>query len=154
MPQKVITLVKLKQWLIPADIDSYRILHQLKVPNVRFHEEFLPTLMLLLKKKKVEVQGLPFADVLNEFMDRFVSEWEKNPKRTIYMSKGVLKLESKDLRNVKRTFPEAETCLRRFFRRWGFDNTATFSESPTRAKLVVTFEISKTKQPIIEILKD
>jgi hypothetical protein len=152
-PVKILKFVKLKHWYIPFDADSYRTLHRLRIPNVRFHEDFIETLQLLTRKRHLRATCVPFASVQEEFLQQIKAAWERNPKRKCILAQGTIRLESKDLKKVRESFPAVESCLRRFFRRWGFSSEYDFSESPTRAKLNVRFAFDATRQPVIEFIK-
>lgn len=146
----VIKLTKIRQWYVPADAESYRALHKLRLTNVRYHEDFLPTLQLLTRKHHIRAQFVDFNTIQNEFLDRVTATWTKNPARKLFSTRNTLRFESKDLKNALKVFPEVEKCLQRFFRRWGFSASFEFSQTPTRAKLVVQYQLDKEKQPVIE----
>ena len=146
----ILNFTKIRQWYIPADGPTYRALHKLRLPEVRYHEDFFPTLQLITKKKNMRARLVPFRDLYDEFMNRLVATWVANPKRKAVLMAHSMRLESRDIKAAREVFPRVETCLRRFYRRWGFSSEFEYSESPTRAKLVVTFALEKDRLPIIE----
>ena len=152
--RKVITLVKLKQWYIPYDKESYRTLRRVNLANVRYHEDFIETIQLVTRPRGIRAKCLDFAVVYRDFMTKLQAAWLKSAKRKIKISRGSICLESKDLARVKTSFPEVEACIRRFFTRWGFKGDFAFSESPTKAKLQVTFAFNPRQIPVIEFLDD
>lgn len=149
-PSVVLNFTKIRQWYIPADGPTYRTLHKHRLPEVRYHEDFFPTLQLLTKKKNMRARLTPFREIYDQFMDRLTETWVANPKRKISVTSSTIRLESRDVKNARDVFPRVEACLRRFYRRWGFTSEFEYSQSPTRAKLVVTFALDRERLPIIE----
>ena len=49
---------------------------------------------------------------------------------------------------------EVERGLKKFFTRWGIDCSFEFSETATRAKLVVQFRFNKDTLPMIKVRDD
>lgn len=152
--EKIVRFTKIKQWYIPADAESYRMLHRCRITAVRHHEDVLPTLRLLTRKRNLVCELVPFNELYSEFMDKVTYAWTKVPGRRVQASHGLLVFESKaSPAQTLKVCPRLEACLRRFFRRWGFNADFEFSQTATRTKLVVTFAWDKDKLPVIEFIK-
>lgn len=147
MPQ--IRLAVIKDRLVPADVDSYRRLHALKVPNVSFPYSFIDTLKVLTNKKRITLIGVPFESIHSEFVEKINNGWTKDPRRKMVVSKGTFRFEARGLNAPRDSFAKLETRLRDYFARWGFDATYDYSETATRARLVVEYKVSKTNLPVI-----
>lgn len=149
LQKQTVVLVKLRRYYVPADVESYRTLHRLHVPCVRFHEDMIDTLKLL----PISLIGRPFEDVFNEFEYKLEQAWTKNPQRRFIKKPNQFILDTKDLSKVRVSVPAVETTIRKFFARWGYAVTTEFSETPTRAKLVVSYKYDPSILPQIEFLE-
>lgn len=166
-PKTVIRFTKIRQWYIPADTETYKVLHKLKLVEVRYHEDFFPTLQLVLRPNGIRAQYVDFkTEILRDFLEKVATRWTANPKRTLRATPTVLRFEARmpaavhldengnKPRSPLEVFPRVEECLRRFFRRWGYSYEFEFSQSPTRAKLVVSFALDREKIPVIPFRKE
>ena len=147
---QLVTLVKIKNYYVPTD-ESYRILRRRNIASVRFTEEFVHSLKML---KGLKFHVVPFAEIIQPAFEKLARNWTSNSLRRIKIVKGEIRLDSRDVKRVAITFPEVERGLKKFFTRWGIDCSFEFSETATRAKLVVQFRFNKDTLPMIKVRDD
>ena len=146
-----VRFTRIKGFYIPADVESYRALYLLNLRNVRYAEDLLPTLGIILKPRGIRARLVDFkSGLFAPFMERIQTTWERAPKRVVKFSRNRLVLESKNLKRDRAVFPSVEACLRRFFRRWGFATEFAYSETTLRGRLTVDFKLDPERSPIIE----
>lgn len=155
---KEISLTKIKQWMIPADAYSYKVLRSLGIPLTKFHERMLPTVRLLLDKKKIAVKRVNFKDeILEPWLDKLASSWlsidvpdPSSLKCTV--SNREMKFKSKgNFERIRKSIDKLEEIIDAFFKRWGYSYTAQRSEGKADILFNVSFELSAFKNPVIEI---
>jgi hypothetical protein len=131
------------------------VLRRLNLAEVRYSEDFIETLVGLLRKKNVTATARPFADIEREFFTKFEAAWLSKPNRKLTRTSKSIKLESRDVttRLIHQVLPDAESCLQRFCRRWGFSNTSSLHESPTRVRLEFSMAFDKDRLPVIEFIE-
>jgi len=154
--EKILRLVKIKQWYIPYDGDSYKLLRSAGVPLVRFHENFLPTLQLLCKKHKFRGQLINFREkVLEPFLDKVGITFNRKPHCRATINTKSLRFETlkpEVFQAMKEnTIPKLEDVLLAFFRRWGYKSTFKYSEHRGKILLVVDYWYDSEKLPIIPL---
>lgn len=149
-PIQTVTLVKIKNVYVPTD-ESYRILRRRNIASVRFSEDFVHSLRLL---KGLRFEVVPFSDIICPAFAKLERTWTNNKLRKISILRGEIRLDSRDMKRVAQTFPEVERGLKKFFTRWGIDCAFEFSETATRAKLVVTFRFNRDTLPMIKVRDD
>lgn len=153
---KKIKLVKIKQWYMPFDGDSYKVLRAVGIPLVRFHEDFLPTVRLVCHKHKIRGSLINFkGDILEPFLDRIGTAF--NNKEHCRASIGARAMSFETLKpevfeKIKNeTIPKLENLLRAFFSRWGYKSRFDYSEHRGKIKLVVDYWFDSEAQPIIPL---
>jgi hypothetical protein len=150
---QIIRLTLIKQWYIPADTKSYKLLRKLGVPLTQMHKDFLPTLKLLLQNHDIRAKAVKFHDeILNPFLDEVGQTWlKKHPglKCTIQARTMVFEGDAESLAVARETVPKLETALRKFFSRWGYRSTFEYSELKGRCKYSVEYWFDPERQPII-----
>lgn len=153
--EEVVRFIKLKSWFIPADRESYRVLRRLNLAEVRYSEDFIETLVGLLRKKKITATARPFAEVEREFFEKFEAAWLSKPNRKLTRTSKCIKLEARDVtaRLIQQVLPDAESCLQRFCRRWGLASSSSLHESPTRVRLEFSMTFDKERLPVIEFIE-
>ncbi|MDN3080069.1 MULTISPECIES: hypothetical protein, partial [Bacteria] len=74
----IIRLAQIKQWLIPADSESYKVLADVGIPLTIFHEDFLPTIKLVTDQHNIRGIGVNFKDeILDPFLSKVGTTWQK-----------------------------------------------------------------------------
>lgn len=151
----IIRLTRIKNFYIPVDAESYRIMRDAGVPLLQIHTDFLPTLAPLLKKRKVRAREVHFRDeILNPFLEKVADRWNKKPncKATIGTRTMVFQTTSAMAYAAAReSLPKLEQVLIRFFQQYGYRTTFTPSEQRGKLKLVVDYWFDATKMPIITL---
>lgn len=157
--KKHIRLTKIKQWYMPADVVSYKRLRKAGVPLLKFHENMLPTISMIAKRKGVTAELVSFKDtILNPFLDRVSDDWRGLHEDTSCKS------DSKTIRlttthrdaaeHVEPVLEDLRKFVGQFFERWGYK--FTFEVSKKREKLLVHIEywFSNDANPVIPIKDD
>lgn len=156
--QKHIVLTKIKQWYMPVDADSYKVLRNAGIPLIRIHENFLPTLSLLTKSKNIKASLVGFNDtILHPYLDELGSRWQKKEHRKASITASVLKFETSSasiLEPSREALIKIEASLRKFFTRWGYTAIFESSESRGKCKLHVTYKYDSNRAPVIHLVED
>ncbi len=155
--ETVITLTKIKQWYLPVDAESYMVLRDAGVPLVRIHENFIPTLGLLTKKK-IRARTVDFNEtILHPYLDNLGAVWQKREHRKAMINNSVLRFETTHAsvyEKSKQSLDKLESSLRRFFTRWGYSAVFETSESRGKLRLHVSYKHDSTRLPIIPLIED
>lgn len=158
MKTRIITITKLKQWYLPVDAESYKILRSVGIPLIRIQENFMPTISFLAKKEKIKARVVDFNDtILHPYLDELGALWQKKDHRIATINSSVLKFEtvhSSAAEQGRIAIPKVEASLRRFFTRWGYTASFEFSESRNKLKLHVNYKYDSNKLPIINLIED
>ncbi|QRE00117.1 hypothetical protein [Burkholderia phage BCSR5] len=150
-----IKLTKIKQWIMPRDAVSYKVLRRLGLPYTKFHERMMPTLKLLMEKKGVKASPVQFQDdIFEPFTDKVIEGWERIPgckaliksKSMTFVCKG-----ADNFDRAQKAKEKLEECLDRFFRRWGYTYTAQWSEGKTTLKLYIEYVFSNDRMPELKV---
>lgn len=156
--QQIITLTKVRQFYLPVDAESYKILRSAGVPLIRIHENFIPTLSLITKSKKIKAQLVDFHEtILNPYLDELGTRWQKKDHRTATLNASVLKFETNHAsiyQASKEPLEKVEASLRRFFTRWGYSASFETSENRGKRKLHVSYKHDSNRSPIIHMVED
>lgn len=150
-----IRLTKVKEWLIPADAESYKVLVKVGVPLVRMHMDMWPTIKVLLTKKKIKAEPVNFVDdIYDPFMERVGTEWKKGNFFDCTLTSKELVFETTKKTAYKKALariPALEACLRRFFDRWGYAATFIMDEHRGKIQYRVQYKHSQDKLPVIPL---
>lgn len=153
----VIKLVRIKQWYVPHDAETYKVLRKIGVPLTQFHQDFLPTLQLLTKPKNIRALEVNFkTKVLEPFLDLVGATWNKKPHCEATIQARTMKFEvlkTEGFAVAKKSIPKLQDVLTKFFARWGYRSTFEYSEARGKCKLNVEYWFDPEKQPIV-ILED
>ncbi len=145
----VINFVRIKQWYVPADADSYQLLKSVGVPMVRVHGDFLPTLQLVTKPRGIRAKARYFSEVYAEKMDALGAKWMSKPDRKCKISDSRAVFTAKLTPRNRIKINEIDDFFTRFTARWGFSYKPVYSESDKQLKLVVDIKFDPTKNPVI-----
>lgn len=155
---QIIRLTKLKQWFLPVDAESYKILRAAGIPLIRIQENFLPTIGLLTAKHKIKAKLIDFNEsILNPYLDELGTRWQKKDHRVATIRSNVLKFETTHAsaaESARIAVPKLEASLRRFFSRWGYTASFELSESRGKIKFYVSYKYDSNKLPIIHLQED
>jgi hypothetical protein len=155
---QIIRLTKLRQWYLPVDAESYKILRSAGIPLIRIQENFIPTIGMLTKKKKIKARLVDFNDtILNPYLDELGMRWQKKDHRKATINSSVLRFETvhaSAAEQARLAVPKIEASLRRFFARWGYTATYELSESRGKIKFHVAYKYDPNKLPIINLQED
>lgn len=156
--RQIVRLTKIKQWYMPVDADSYKIMRTAGVSLLRIHADFMPTVKTLTRKHNIRSESVDFNDsILTPHLDKLSELWRKKANRTSTLTSSVLKFETthKDAYEAgKIALPKLEDALRRFFSRWGY--TASYEISETRHKLLlhVRYKYDSNRSPVLSLIED
>lgn len=146
----MITLLKNRQWLIPATDDDMKLLLKLNLRLTKFDVDFLPMLRLMAKTKGEKVQVKDFyVEVFDPMLKKLESFWTKTDGHIIKYDKNRIKLIARYSKESVQKLRVIENKLLAFFERWGYATEFIPSESKTRASLTIDYILEKEKMPLI-----
>lgn len=148
--QQIIELVRIKSWYVPRNLDTYRILRQLKVPLLKIHRDFLPALKLVTGPRNIRAKSTDFTEILNKRLDMIGAQWKSKPGRTCRLTEKRLLLAAPCSDANRRAIASLEASFAKFCSRWGYKTSPIYSERDDRLRLVVDFEFDPSRNPIIE----
>lgn len=155
---KVITFTKIKQWYLPIDAASYKLLRAAKCPMLRVHEDFIQTLRLITKPRGIQCRLVDFnATIMYPFFDELGRRWQKKAHRKAMITSSVVKFEtthSSASVQGKKALQQIESSLRRFFNRWGYSASFEMSEARGKCKLHVNYKYDSNKMPELPMQDD
>jgi len=156
-PVKEIQLTKIKQWYIPVNTESYLALRSAGVPLLRIHQDFIPTLGLLVKNK-IRAKEVNFkTGILEPFLDKVGSSWLRKENRRCDIQATSMRFDAvkpESFEEAKETIPKLQAVLEKFFTRWGYGFTFDLSQIKTRMRLSVNYWLDSEKLPVIDIEQD
>lgn len=150
-------LVKNRDWYIPANTKSYKILVKLGFPVTRLHKDSKAILLLQMKKHKVSVRVVPFSEVLKKFQDSLALTWKTNELRDAKMRARSIEIyvtKRKETVEAKKDLEEVKLKVDRFLRRWGLAGEAIYSEARGLSKLYADITFSTHRPPVLQVAKD
>ena len=145
----MITLVKNRQWLIPRSDDDMKQLLKLNLRLTKYDVDYLPTLRLIAKAKKEQIELLDFNTVIFNPMVKKLQKFWSRDDQVIKFEHNRIKLIGPNNPHTVKRLQNVENKLLAFFERWGFEFEFIPSESKTRAMLTVDYIVSKEKFPVI-----
>jgi hypothetical protein len=155
---KICTFTKIKAWYMPVDAETYKLMKAADAPLTRVHENMMPTLLMLLKSRKLRAKAIDFNEaLLNPYLDELGRRWQKKPHRKATITSSVLKFETEHASAAelaREAIPKLETSLRRFFQRWGFVAEFQTSEHRGKIKFHVSYKFDSNKMPIIPLVEE
>lgn len=150
-----VRLTKIKDWVMPVDAESYKILRDHGLPCVRIHENLMPTVRILTRKHKIRSDFVDFQEsIMRPALDKLGTAWLKRDHRTASLTATVLKFETTHASVREQgalALPKIEGTLRRLFQRWGYTAAFETSEKRGKLKLHVTYKYDSSKSPIIPL---
>lgn len=149
-------LVKIKQWYLAFDVESYNLLLKAGIPLLKFHEDFLPIVQLMCQNKKIKGKLIKWKDdILTPFLIKIGSDFNKNEHCLASINNKIMKFEvnkSSAAQHIKtKVFPKLEEDLINFFNRWGYSQSITYSELRGKARLSVNYWLDNEKLPILPL---
>jgi hypothetical protein len=149
-------LVKIKQWYLPFDVESYILLKKAGIPLLKFHEDFLPIVQLLCQKNKIKGKLVNWKhSILTPFVIKIGSEFNKNEYCSASINNKIMKFEvnkSSAAQYIKtKVFPRLEEDLINFFNRWGYSQSITYSEHRGKVRLSVNYWLDNNKLPVLPL---
>lgn len=150
-------LVKNRDWYIPANAKSYKILVKLGFPVMRLHKDSKAILLLQTKKHKVNVKVVQFRDVLKQFQEAITKSWKTNDLRDVKMRARSIEIfvtKRKETENARKDLEEAKLKIDKFLRRWGLAGEAIYSEARGLSKLYADITFSNHRVPVLQVSKD
>lgn len=159
MTNKVIQLVKNGKWFIPYNRAGYKALAKLGFPCTRIHDDARGALSLVLNKKGIDVDVIPFIDIRRAFQEKIKTAWLRDyedqwdakftsSSMTLRTRKRVGKEDA--LKRMTRLKPRIED----FLTRWGLTGEVICSESSGTCKLYVSYKWSTHRPPVIKVARD
>lgn len=146
---RVLELVRIKSWYMPGNIQTYNELRTLKVPLLKIHKDFIPTLGLLVKKAELRVRSKPFQDLLDAYLDKIGVQWQSRPKRKCKLGNERLVFTAPLSMKNKEAVQKLDVALARFFERWGHFYNAVYSAEGEKLKLVVDYGFDANRNPVL-----
>ena len=152
----VIRFTKIKEWYFPVDAEDYKILQQLQIPAIRFHEHLMPLISEVCKKHGYQGRLVNFKDeILEPYTDKLGRRWNKRDFQEAVIHKASMTFaatSNKIKDDAKKRIDEYETSLRAFFERWGYDFSMDYSELRGKPKLTVSYRFNGDKLPVIPLI--
>jgi hypothetical protein len=143
--------VKIKSWYIPGDSDTYKILRELGIPLLKIHSDFIPTLEIQARPRGIRAKVSHFTNVRDALLDRLGLAWKKKPGRNCSLNDHRLIFTAKPSDESREAFAKVETIFHKFCVRWGHSFDSTFSEAPTKLKLVMDYKFDPNRNPLITV---
>ncbi|QBQ74550.1 hypothetical protein BcepSauron_170 [Burkholderia phage BcepSauron] len=150
-----IRLAQNKQWLIPADSESYKVLAAVGIPLTIFHEDFLPTIKLVTDPHGIRGVGFSFrTEILEPFLEKVGTTWKKKADTcdcTIRSRDMEFEVSMKDpaFTKARASVDRMHDALLDFFDRWGYRMTFEYAEARSKAVVKVTYWHDPAKIPVI-----
>jgi hypothetical protein len=148
--QKIIELIKIKQWYIPADSRSYDTLRSINVPKLKIHRDFLPTLKLATSIHHVRATSVDFNIILGSRLDLMGSKWKSKKGRNCRLTDKRLVFLAPCSELNRKAIASLEGSFAKFCTRWGFKCVSNYSEQNDRLKLVLDYEFDPARNPVID----
>lgn len=148
--EQTIEFVKIRQWYVPRNADSYRILRELRTPLLKMHRDFLPVLKLVTVPRGIKAKAFDFESILNERLDKLGLQWKSRPGRTCKLTDKRLAFSAPCNDRNRRAIASLEASFAKFCTRWGFKATPLYSEREDRLRLVIDYQFDPSRNPIIE----
>jgi len=152
-PDNIVTLMKIKSWYIPADVHTYQVLRELKIPLLKFHKDFVPVLLLRMKSAKFRVKAKTFQETLDAYLDKVGEQWQSKPNRKARMNPTRLVFRAPLTVKNKEAVQKLDIALAKFFERWAFRYIATYSAEGDRLKFVVDYSFDPQRNPVIHAVE-
>ncbi len=150
---KIIRFTKIKQWFIPADADSYKVLRDSGIPLTRLHQDFIPTIRPVLQSRGVRVKQVDFKEeILHPFLDKVGTSWSKKPHtKSLIQARAMLfeVVHADGLVVGRQTAPKLQDVLSKFFSQWGYCMTFEVSESKGKLRIAVEYWFDPEREPIV-----
>lgn len=154
----VIQLTKIKQWFIPVDAEAYLTLKKAGAPMTRIHQDFLPLIGHALRARGIRAKKVEFkASILDPFLDKVGTTWNKKPHSTCTIQAKSMKFETTHadgLSKAREAVPKLQDVLTTFFNRWGYRTTFEYSEVKGKVRLNVEYWFDPEKQPIVVLAEE
>lgn len=147
---QVIELVKIKSWYIPATPDAYQLLKSIKVPLLKVHKDFIPTLRLATDPRGIRARSIDFSTILHERLDKIGVQWKSKPGRTCKLTDNRLVFSAPCSDRNRRAVANLESAFARFCQRWGFRCVPLYSERDNKLRLVVDYSFDPGRNPVID----
>lgn len=145
----VIEFVKVKSWYIPADAKSYQTLRSLKVPLLKLHQDFIPTLQMVTRPAGIRARSIPIKEVMDKFMDKIGEIWLSKPGRRCRMNETRSVFHCKSTPKNRKSINKLDSLFQEFTSRWGFSYSPVFSETPKELKLVLDYKFDPSRSPVV-----
>lgn len=146
----IINFIKIKQWYVPADDPSYRVLRDLKMPLLKVHRDYLPLLELQTSKRGIRAKSRNFEEILHERLDRVGEAWNAKKGRKCQLTESRLSFSAPATDRNRKAIAQLESSFARFCLRWGHRYVPSYSETADRIKLVIDYSFDPDRNPVIE----
>lgn len=147
---QIIRLVKIKQWYVPEDNESYRVLRGLKLPLLKIHRDLIPLIKLKTEPRGIRAKSRDFADILNERLDRVGAAWNAKKGRTCKLTDKRLVFSAPCSDSNRKAIATIEASFAKFCLRWGHRYAPSYSEANDRLRLVLDYSFDADRNPVIE----
>lgn len=152
--ERRLVFVKQRQWIMPADEQTFAELRSLGISHTRLHADVFDTLLEL----KIKPAGIPgtvksFDSIWTPFLERVATAWKKIPSTRFQNTANTIRMDTTHpgvYEEIRRSLGKIEECFDRFFVRWGTRYTFTHSESNARHRIHIEFTHG-AKPPVIAI---
>lgn len=145
----ILNFVKIRSWFVPADAETYQKLKELNTPLVKLHQDFIPTLSLVLKPRGIRAKSIPFRDIFNARMDKIGTIWKSQPERRCTIDENRAVFTCKTTEKNKKSISELDILFSKFCSRWGMRYSPVYSEANGRSKLVVDYKFDPDLNPCV-----
>jgi len=147
MDTKIVKLVQVGTRLVIQDFETYKVLKQEGIPVLCFEKQFLGTLATFLD---CPIEIVEFKELELPFLEKVIEFWNRQPNRTIAVSKGLVK-------TIKLTAPVVVTkamnsvtsAIIEFYEHYGFSAKTIISETKKGDRNLVVISLEFTGVPKI-----
>lgn len=150
---EVLELVQIKSWFVPADTNTYNRLRDLKIPLLKIHKDFIPTLQLATRRAQLRVRARKFPVILEAYLDKVGEAWMKKPGRKCRLNASRLVFTAPLTTKNKEAIQKLDVSLAQFFERWGHKYVPVYSTDGDRQKLVVDYQFDPGRQPVLRTVE-
>ena len=147
-----------KGWFVPATPEAYDTLKRLGIPMLLISKDYMGTLELALRRKKIKLETVTFwQDILLPRIDRVGTAWNERPGHTATIEVHAGRQSTMDFvgphdERTRKLIAKLEAKLAEFFLRWGVKFYSDFSEKGAKYKLTVAFQFNGDTVPMMPTL--
>jgi hypothetical protein len=147
---QILNLVRIKNWYVPGDDSTYKLLRSMKLPLLKINRDFLPVVKLKTGPLGIRARSREFSEILNERLDRVGAAWVAKKGRTCKLTDKRLSFSAPCTDQNRKAIAAIEASFAKFCLRWGHRYAPSYSEANDRLRLVLDYSFDPDRNPVIE----